>query len=107
MAPARRRDLAPDHCSAGRAGAPRPRSGPSTTSGPPPADAIATLGAAEPGRVVIDLAIVDARPSAEDGDAALAIAGRDGRPPRSLAEALGRLPAYALIGRRYVRVDGD
>ena len=76
-------------------------------TGPPPADAVATLGAAEPGRVIIDLAVVDARPSAADADALLAIAGRDGRPPRPLAEALGRLPAYALIGRRYVRIDGE
>ena len=76
-------------------------------TGPPPADAVATLGAAEPGRVIIDLAVVDARPSAAEADALLAIAGRDGRPPRPLADALGRLPAYALIGRRYVRVDGD
>ena len=76
-------------------------------TGPPPTDAVATLGAAEPGRVIIDLAVVDARPSAADADALLAIAGRDGRPPRPLAEALGRLPAYALIGRRYVRVDGE
>ena len=76
-------------------------------TGPPPADAVATLGTAEPGRVIIDLAVVDARPSAADADALLAIAGRDGRLPRPLAEALGRLPAYALIGRRYVRVDGE
>jgi HD superfamily phosphohydrolase len=76
-------------------------------SGPPPADAVATLGPAEAGRVVIDLAVVDARPAAGDADAHLAIAGRDGRPPRSLDEALGRLPAYALIGRRYVRADGE
>ena len=76
-------------------------------TGPPPADAVATLGAAEAGRVIIDLAVVDARPSAAEADSLLAIAGRDGRPPRPLAEALGRLPAYALIGRRYVRVDGE
>jgi HD superfamily phosphohydrolase len=76
-------------------------------SGPPPADAIATLGRDEPGRVVIDLAVVDARPAADAADALLAVAGRDGRRPRSLAEALGRLPAYALIGRRYVRADVD
>jgi hypothetical protein len=76
-------------------------------TGSPPPDAVATLGAAEPGRVIIDLAVVDARPSAADADALLAIAGRDGRPPRPLAEALGRLPAYALIGRRYVRTDGE
>ena len=57
--------------------------------------------------MIIDLAVVDARPSAADADALLAVAGRDGRPPRPLAEALGRLPAYALIGRRYVRTDGE
>ena len=76
-------------------------------SGPPPEDALATLGVAEPGRVTIDLAIVDARPAAADADALLAVAGRDGRPARPLGEALGRLPAFALIGRRYVRADGD
>ncbi len=76
-------------------------------SGPPPEDALATLGVAEPGRVTIDLAIVDARPAAADADALLAVAGRDGRPARPLGEALGRLPAFALIGRRYVRADGE
>ena len=76
-------------------------------SGDPPADAVATLGMAEPGRVTIDLAVVDARPSGEAAEAMLAVAGRDGRPSRSLPEALGRLPAYALIGRRYVRAEGE
>jgi uncharacterized protein YbjT (DUF2867 family) len=76
-------------------------------AGDPPADAIAALGSPEPGHVTIDLAIVDARPSGEAADALLAVAGRDGRPGRPLSEALGRLPAYALIGRRYVRSDGD
>ena len=76
-------------------------------SGAPPADAVATLGDAEPGRVVIDLAVVDARPRTGAAGASLAVAGRDGRPPRSLDEVLGRLPAYALIGRRYVRADGE
>jgi len=76
-------------------------------TGPPPAEAVATLGEPEPGRVTIDLAVVDARPSAAVADALLAVAGRDGRPARPLAEALGRLPAFALIGRRYVRLDGD
>ena len=76
-------------------------------SGPPPDDAVATLGVAEPGRVVIDLAVVDARPTTGAAGASLAVAGRDGRPPRSLDAALGRLPAYALIGRRYVRADGE
>ena len=72
--------------------------------GGPPPDALATLGEGEPGRVAIDLAVVDARPAAAD-DARLVVAGRDGHEPRPLSEALGRLPAYALIGRRYVRVD--
>jgi hypothetical protein len=76
-------------------------------SGGPPADALATLGLPEPGRVTVDLAIVDARPSGDAANAMLAVAGRDGRPSRSLAEALGRLPAYALIGRRYVRTEDD
>lgn len=74
--------------------------------GDPPAEAVATLGQPEPGRVTIDLAIVDARPAGATADALLAVAGRDGRPARPLSEALGRLPAYALIGRRYVRADG-
>ena len=69
----------------------------------PPADAIASLGAAEPGRVAIDLAVVDARPAdATATDSLLAVEGRDGSSP-SLAASLGRLPAYALIGRRYRR----
>ncbi len=75
--------------------------------GPPPEAVVATLGDAEPGRVIIDLAIVDARPTTAAADALLAVAGRDGRPPRPLREALGRLPAFALIGRRYVRTDGE
>ena len=75
--------------------------------GPPPADAIATLGDGIPGRVAIDLAIVDARPSGAQADAQLAIEGREGRPSQPLSAWLGRLPAYALIGRRYVRTDPD
>ena len=68
-------------------------------SGEPTAE-IARLGSAEPGRVTIDLAVVDARPA---GDHRLAIEGRDGG-EIPLAQALGRVPAYALIGRRYRRV---
>jgi HD superfamily phosphohydrolase len=75
-------------------------------SGEPPTDAVATLGIPEPGRVMIDLAVVDARPPGPVADSLLAVAGRDGRPGRPVSEALGRLPAYALIGRRYVRSDG-
>ena len=75
--------------------------------GPPPAEAIATLGEGIPGRVAIDLAIVDARPSGDEANARLAIAGREGRPTQPLSAWLGRLPAFALIGRRYVRTDAD
>ena len=67
-----------------------------------PADAVAQLGVAEPGRVVIDLIGVDARPGAGRPDT-LAIERRDGSPGPSLAEALGRLPAWLLIGRRFRR----
>jgi HD superfamily phosphohydrolase len=70
----------------------------------PPPKAIAGLGDAEPGRVTIDLAVVDARPAAPNADGLLALEGRDGR-SIPLDEALGRLPAYALIGRRYRRLD--
>ena len=70
-----------------------------------PDEAIASLGAAEPGRVAIDLAVVDARPAdATATDSLLAVEGRDGS-SLSLARSLGRLPAYALIGRRYRRRD--
>ncbi|HEV7809344.1 MAG TPA: HD domain-containing protein [Candidatus Limnocylindrales bacterium] len=64
---------------------------------------IASLGEPEPGRVVIDLATVDARPAdATATDSLLAIEGRDGS-SMSLAASLGRLPAYATIARRYRR----
>jgi len=64
---------------------------------------IATLGKAEPGRVTIDLAVVDARPAdARDADRLLGLEGRDGR-AMSLAAALASIPAYWLIGRRYRR----
>jgi hypothetical protein len=65
-----------------------------------PRAAIAELGTPEPGRVAIDLAVVDARPA---GDQRLAIEARDGR-DIPLAEALERVPAYAMVGRRYRRV---
>ncbi len=65
------------------------------------------LGTAEPGRVAIDLAIVDARPAdATATDSLLAIEGRDGRPAGPLSASLGRLPAWSLIGRRYERIGG-
>ena len=69
---------------------------------------IDALGAPEPGRVVIDLATVDARPAdATATDSLLAVERRDGS-PMSLAASLGRLPAFATIARRYRRqVDRD
>jgi hypothetical protein len=68
-------------------------------AGAEPEAEIARLGRPEPGRVAIDLAIVDARPASERR---LAIEGRDGE-DIPLREALERVPAYALIGRRYRR----
>ncbi len=65
---------------------------------------LASLGVAEPGRVAIDLATVDARPAdATATDSLLAVEARDGS-SLSLARSLGRLPAFATIGRRYRRV---
>ena len=61
----------------------------------------ASLGPAEPGRVAIDLAEVDARPAdAASTDGLLALERRDGA-NASLAAALASIPAYWLIGRRY------
>jgi HD superfamily phosphohydrolase len=69
-----------------------------------PEELIASLGSAEPGRVAIDVAVVDARPEdASATDSLLALEARDGS-PLSMARALGRLPAYAMIARRYRRV---
>ena len=77
-------------------------------AGDEPLELIANLGEAEPGRVTIDLAVVDARPTGSVGaEPRLAIEMRDGSPGPSLAEVLGRLPGYALIGRRYRRARGD
>jgi len=49
--------------------------------------------------VVVDRAVVDARP---DANGTLAIESRDGR-PISLREAIARVPGWALIARRYRR----
>jgi hypothetical protein len=69
-----------------------------------PAELVAALGDPEPGRVAIDLAIVDARPAdATATDLLLAIEARDGTTELPLSRALARLPAWALIGRRYRR----
>jgi HD superfamily phosphohydrolase len=73
-------------------------------AGEVPEAEIASLGPAEPGVVAIDLAVVDARPAdATATDSLLAVEARDGSSP-SLARSLGRLPAYALIARRYRRM---
>jgi uncharacterized protein len=70
-----------------------------------PSALVASLGEAEPGRVEIDLATVDARPSdARETDSLLALEGRDGQPGHRLSESLARLPAWALIARRYRRM---
>jgi hypothetical protein len=67
-----------------------------------PAALLAELGEEEPGRVVLDLVGVDARPGAGRADS-LAIERRDGGAGPSLADALPRLPAWSLVGRRYRR----
>jgi HD superfamily phosphohydrolase len=72
-------------------------------AGERPDGLIASLGEAEPGRVAIDLAVVDARPAdATATDRLLALEGRDGR-ALSLSAALGSIPTYWLVGRRYRR----
>jgi hypothetical protein len=54
--------------------------------------------------VAIDLAEVDARPAeATATDSLLAVVGRDGHPAAPLSQALGRIPAYSLVARRYRR----
>jgi hypothetical protein len=71
-----------------------------------PSTLVDGLGQAQDGRVAIDLAIVDARPAdATATDSLLAIEARDGTAELRLSEALKRLPAYALIGRRYRRTE--
>jgi hypothetical protein len=69
-------------------------------AGAEPVAEIAELGSAEPGHVAIDLAVVDARPT---GERRLAVEGRDGH-DIPIDRALERVPAYALIGRRYRRI---
>ncbi len=68
-----------------------------------PASLVAELGEPEPGRIVIDLAGVDARPGAGKPPT-LFIERRDGGPGPALEEALARLPAWSLVGRRYRRI---
>ena len=74
--------------------------------GRPPRDVVSALGEPDPGRIAIDLAVVDARPAdATATDRLLALEGRDGR-PMSLSAALASIPAYWLVGRRYRRRGG-
>jgi uncharacterized protein len=69
-----------------------------------PEERVAALGPAEPGRVAIDLAVVDARPADSTAtDSLLAVEARDGTTALRLSDALARLPAWALIARRYRR----
>jgi hypothetical protein len=74
----------------------------SATGDWPPA-LLAELGEPEAGRVAIDRTGVDARPGASKPPT-LAIERRDGGEGPSLAEALSRLPAWLLIGRRFRRL---
>ena len=67
-----------------------------------PAALLAELGEAEPGREILDLTGVDARPGAGKRPT-LAIERRDGGPGPTLDEALTRIPAWSLVGRRYRR----
>jgi hypothetical protein len=63
------------------------------------------LGPEEPGRVVVDLAEIDARPAeATATDLLLAVVDRDGAPTAPLSQSLSRLPAYFLVARRYRRM---
>jgi HD superfamily phosphohydrolase len=72
-----------------------------------PSALVEGLGESRDGQVAIDLAIVDARPAdATSTDSLLAIEARDGGAEVRVSEALKRLPAYALIGRRYRRLEG-
>jgi HD superfamily phosphohydrolase len=67
-----------------------------------PSALLEDLGEAEPGRETLDLTGVDARPGAGKAPT-LAIERRDGGPGPSLDDALARIPAWSLIGRRYRR----
>jgi uncharacterized protein len=72
-------------------------------AGDRPEALIASLGEPERGHVAIDLAEIDARPAdATATDRLLGLEGCDGR-SMSLSAALGSVPAYWLVGRRYRR----
>jgi hypothetical protein len=65
---------------------------------------LATLGPERPGEIALDRAVVDARPVDPSAPPTLAIEPRAGGAPISLDRALGRLPRYALIARRFRRL---
>lgn len=71
-----------------------------------PSAEISALGPAEPGRVTIDLANVDARFDDASADRLLAIEGRDGS-ILPLSRAIARVPRWALIARRYRRAGSE
>ncbi len=68
-----------------------------------PTAEVAALGADAPGRVAIDLALVDARMGDAAASRALSVEGRDGA-MIPLSRAVARVPGWALIARRYRRV---
>jgi HD superfamily phosphohydrolase len=68
-----------------------------------PAADVAALGTAEPGRVAIDLASVDARMRDAAAAHSLTIETRDGTIV-PLSRAIPRVPGWALIARRYRRL---
>jgi uncharacterized protein len=58
--------------------------------------------------VTIDLAEIDARPSEDTAtDSMLAVVGRNGLPAAPVSRSLARIPASALVARRYRRVAPD
>ena len=63
---------------------------------------VESLGPAEPGRIAIDEAAVDARLPDEDAARKLIVERRDGSHP-ALSDALPRIPGFALVARRYRR----
>jgi uncharacterized protein len=68
-----------------------------------PAAEVAALGIDEPGRVTIDLAMVDARMGDDAAGRALVVEGRDAS-IIPLSRAVARVPGWALIARRYRRL---
>ncbi|MEO5704612.1 MAG: HD domain-containing protein [Candidatus Limnocylindrales bacterium] len=68
-----------------------------------PTAEVAALGPEEPGRVAIDLAMVDARMGDAAASRALTVEGRDGA-DIPLSRAVSRVPGWALIARRYRRL---